>query len=110
MRSEPEMTTTTMEFNSVTFINFPAFVENGTISGYPLMSAVVADRYADQFPAKDRKAITVDFSQLDVDKLMSDVKAELGVKSPFKTEEEAERAEQELLRVLSEDGWFQDAR
>lgn len=110
MRGVPEMTTTTMEFNSVTFTNFPAFVENGQISGYPLMSAVVADRYANQFPAQDRKAITVDFSQLDIEKLMRDAKKELGIKSPFKTEEEAEKAEQELIRLFTEEGWFHESR
>ncbi|SFU95981.1 hypothetical protein [Alicyclobacillus macrosporangiidus] len=100
------MTTTTMEFNSVTFTNFPAFVENGEISGYPLMSAVVADRYAERFPVEDRKAITVDFAKLDVTRLMEEAKEQIGVKSPFETEEEADAAEQELIRVLSEEGLF----
>ncbi|WDL99730.1 hypothetical protein [Alicyclobacillus sp. ALC3] len=104
------MVTATMEFNSVTFKNFPAFVENGEISGYPLMSAVVADRYANQFPAEDRKAITVDFSQLNVDKLMEEAKQALGVQSPFRTEEEARAAEQELIRVLTEEGWLHETR
>ncbi|MCL6633342.1 MAG: hypothetical protein K6T63_12010 [Alicyclobacillus herbarius] len=104
------MTTTTMEFNSVTFTNFPAFVENGEITGYPLMSAVVAERYADQFPEEDRKAITVDFSKLNVEKLFQDTKKELGIKSPFKTEAEAEAAEQELIRIMTENGWFGETR
>lgn len=99
-KSDVPMTTATMEFNSVTFTNFPAFLEDGKISGYPLMSAVIADRYAERFPIEDRKALRVDFSQLNVEKLMEDAKSELGVQSPFNTEEEANAAEQELLHRL----------
>ncbi|WP_040288141.1 hypothetical protein [Alicyclobacillus hesperidum] len=100
------MTTTTMEFNSVTFSNFPAFIEDRKITGYPLMSAVVADMFAEQIPSEARKAITVDFSKLDMETLMEQAKQQLGIQTPFANEQESWEAEQHLLQILTNEGFF----
>lgn len=87
-------------FNGLRFENYPSYVaEDGEVT-YNLMYAVVADRFAEQFPEELRSAITVDWSKLDVEKLLKEAKQDLGIKSPFKTREEAEAAEQQLIEML----------
>lgn len=100
---------TDQTFNSVKFINFPMYIDNETgEETYSLMQAVVADRYAEQFPETDRSAITVDFSKLDIERLLQEAKDDLGIKSPFETREEAEEAEQLLIQLLTDAGFFKD--
>jgi hypothetical protein len=107
-KDEREMTTTDIVINDVTFTNFPAWLENGNITSYPIMDTVVADRFAEQFNAADRLAITVDYSKLDVSVLKQRAKEELGIKKQFESNEEREAAEVLLIKQMTDAGLFSD--
>lgn len=107
--NEKQMVLTEVMFNSVMFTNFPSYVrkEDGETT-YDLMDACVADYVAEHYPERVGRPVTVNFAQLDVETLKQEVKAELGIKSPFKTEEEAREAETMLIKSLIEAGFFKE--
>lgn len=105
-KDEKRMVLTEMTFNNVKFENFPSYVDEDNEVTYSLMDAVVADRVAEQFPDDTKPAIIVDWSKLDVETLTQEAKDELDIKSPFKSREEAEVAEQQLITAALQAGVF----
>lgn len=100
---------TTITLGEVEFTNFPGHRdEQGEIT-WSLMESVVAERYANRFGEKDREAITVNWDKIPADvkqQVFEEAKADLGIRNPFSTEEEAREAEQLLLHQLAEAGFF----
>lgn len=105
-KDEKKMVPTEMTFNSVTFENFPSYVDSQGEVSYPLMSSVVAERFAKQIPDDIKAVIKVDFAKLDFQKLFSETKDAVGIQPQFSSEEEARDAEEKLLSELVDMGLF----
>lgn len=97
---EREVVRTTEMFKGVRFINFPRYrdPENQELN-LKLLDGIICEDIAEQIPRKIRKSVTIDFSALNYEKLLTETKDKHGIHRAM-TDEELTKVNDFLLEAI----------